>query len=118
MSGDTGDKYYGFGTTGWTPVTGKWTSDGYTKIGIYNAGNWYIDYNGDGQFFLQLVTGISPTERVDGHTSSGTGMETGRARSGSTRTDSGTLIMMAVGSLDANTKYYSFGGAGLDTAYW
>ena len=22
----------------------------YTKIGIYNGGNWYMDYNGDGQF--------------------------------------------------------------------
>ena len=50
-----------------------------TKIGIYNGGNWYIDYNGDGQFTGKVIS-IFPMEQPAGHNLSGTGMEMGRAR--------------------------------------
>ena len=49
-----------------------------------------------GSSYQQPVTDIFPTERADGHNSSVTGMATGRARSGSTRTASGTSIMAVV----------------------
>ena len=66
------------------------------KIGIYNSGNWYMDYNGDGQFIPATVTNTYPMEQPAGHKLSVTGMETGRARSGSTRTVSGTSITAVV----------------------
>ena len=81
-----------------TRCTGNGPVTVYTKIGIYNGGNWYIDYNGDGHV-LPEVTSIFPTERPDGHTSSGTGMEIGRVRSEYSRTEYGTLTMMAAGPL-------------------
>ena len=49
-----------------------------------------------GSSYLQLVTDIFPTEQPAGHNSSGTGMETGRARSGFSRTASGTSITVVV----------------------
>ena len=30
------------------PVTGDWTANGRTKIGIYRNGAWYLDRDGDG----------------------------------------------------------------------
>lgn len=44
------DKTCGFGTTGWTPVTGDWDGNGVSDIGVYRAGAWYLDLNGDGVF--------------------------------------------------------------------
>ena len=33
---------------GWTPVTGDWNGDKKDEIGVYQNGNWYLDYNGNG----------------------------------------------------------------------
>ncbi len=40
--------YFGGGVDGAIPVTGDWTGDGKTKIGIYANGIWYLDLNGNG----------------------------------------------------------------------
>ena len=67
-----------------------------TKIGIFNGGNWYIDFNGDGQFIPSTGDRYIPYGATGGHNLSETGMETGRARSGSSRTVSGTSITAEV----------------------
>ena len=109
---DTGDKQYGFGTTGWTPVTGKWTADGISKIGIYYAGNWYLDYNGDGQFIPETGDKYLPygapgwTQLVGDWNGDGTS-EIGICKDGLWYLD-----YDGSGTINANTKYFSFGGAG------
>ncbi len=39
---------FGVGLTGAVPVTGDWTGNGTTKIGVYHDGTWYLDLNGNG----------------------------------------------------------------------
>jgi (2Fe-2S) ferredoxin len=62
--------YFGGGVVNAVPVTGDWTGDGKTKIGIYADGIWYLDLNGNGAwdgtptdglyFFGGGVTGAVP----------------------------------------------------------
>jgi len=44
------DRYYPgtFGQFGDLPVAGDWNGDGKAEIGVFRAGSWYLDYNGDG----------------------------------------------------------------------
>ena len=44
------DRYYAgsFGQAGDLPVAGDWSRDGKAKIGVFRAGAWYLDYNGNG----------------------------------------------------------------------
>ena len=51
-SGCSTDKCYNFGIAEDTPVTGDWSGDGTTKIGVFRAsiGWWFLDYNGNGQW--------------------------------------------------------------------
>jgi len=44
------DRYYAgsFGQSGDLPVAGDWSRDGKAKIGVFRAGAWYLDYNGNG----------------------------------------------------------------------
>ena len=44
------DRCYTFGMTGDIPVIGDWNGNGVSKIGVFRNGNWYLDYNGDGQW--------------------------------------------------------------------
>ena len=44
------DKVYNFGATGSTPFTGDWNGDDHTKIGVFQNGVWYLDYNGNGMW--------------------------------------------------------------------
>jgi hypothetical protein len=48
--GASTDKAYTFGWSGSgvTPMIGDWNGDGRAKIGIYDNGYWYLDYNGNG----------------------------------------------------------------------
>ncbi len=39
---------FNYGQAGITPVVGDWNGDGKTKIGVYNAGSWFLDYKGTG----------------------------------------------------------------------
>ena len=73
------------------------TSTSMTKIGIYNGGNWYMDYNGDGQFIPATGDKYIPYGATGGHKLLVTGMATERARSGFTRMAYGTSIMVVVG---------------------
>ena len=44
------DRCYTFGMAGDIPVVGDWNGNGVSKIGVFRNGNWYLDYNGDGQW--------------------------------------------------------------------
>ena len=47
------DRSFAFGgITGDVPITGDWSGNGYTKVGIYRSSNglFILDSNGDGQF--------------------------------------------------------------------
>jgi hypothetical protein len=46
-TGSGKDAAYTFGFSGAVPVVGDWDRDGYTEIGVYSAGSWYVDYNGN-----------------------------------------------------------------------
>ena len=37
-----------FGQAGDLPAAGDWNGDGKTKVGVFRAGTWYLDYNGNG----------------------------------------------------------------------
>ncbi len=37
-----------FGQTGDLPAAGDWNGDGKAKVGVFRAGTWYLDYNGNG----------------------------------------------------------------------
>ena len=39
-----------FGSEDAIPVSGDWNGDGITDIGVFVAGNWYLDLNGDGRW--------------------------------------------------------------------
>jgi hypothetical protein len=41
------DAILNFGFAGAVPVTGDWNNDGKLEIGVYNAGTWYLDANGN-----------------------------------------------------------------------
>jgi serine-aspartate repeat-containing protein C/D/E len=43
-------KKYRFGLRGATPATGDWNGDGVTEIGVFVAGLWFMDLNGNGQW--------------------------------------------------------------------
>ncbi|MBL8248975.1 MAG: hypothetical protein JNK95_11500 [Candidatus Competibacter sp.] len=41
--------YFGsFGQQGDLPAAGDWNGDGKAKVGVFRAGTWYLDYNGNG----------------------------------------------------------------------
>ncbi len=42
------DKIYGFGGPGYTSIVGDWNADGRSKIGVFQNGQWILDYDGDG----------------------------------------------------------------------
>ena len=44
------DRCYTYGMAGDIPVVGDWNGNGVSKIGVFRSGNWYLDYNGDGQW--------------------------------------------------------------------
>ena len=88
------------------------------KIGIYNNGNWYIDINGDGQFIpangdRYIPYGASGWTQVVGDWNGDGKSEIGIFKDGLWYIDYG-----GSGVIDANTRYYSFGGAGLGPACW
>ena len=37
-----------FGQAGDFPAAGDWNGDGKAKVGVFRAGTWYLDYNGNG----------------------------------------------------------------------
>ncbi len=40
--------YNSFGIAGDLPAAGDWNGDGKAKVGVFRAGTWYLDYNGNG----------------------------------------------------------------------
>ena len=104
---DKSDKYFTIASRTSDPTTAKGVSPG-----IYNAGNWYIDYNGDGQFIPSTGDRYIPygatgwTQLVGDWNGDGTS-EIGIYKDGLWYIDYG-----GSGVIDANTRYYSFGGAG------
>ncbi|NJM13555.1 MAG: hypothetical protein HC889_18350, partial [Synechococcaceae cyanobacterium SM1_2_3] len=40
--------YGSFGQAGDLPAAGDWNGDGKAKVGVFRAGTWYLDYNGNG----------------------------------------------------------------------
>lgn len=42
--------YPDFGLPGDLPVAADWNGSGTTKVGVFRAGQWLVDYNGDGVF--------------------------------------------------------------------
>ncbi|CAL1125111.1 unnamed protein product [Cladocopium goreaui] len=52
MPGEPGqaDQVVHFGMNGGIPVTGDWNGDGVTEVGVFRDGDWFLDYNGNGQW--------------------------------------------------------------------
>lgn len=50
LTGPLGDRFYYFGAAGCTPLVGDWNGDGREKIGVYCAGLFFLDLNGNGVF--------------------------------------------------------------------
>ncbi len=44
------DHVFHYGVPGDQPVTGDWNGDGIATIGLYRAGVWHLDLDGDGRF--------------------------------------------------------------------
>ena len=42
------DHVFKYGAQGDVALTGDWTGDGISKIGVYHKGEWYLDRNGNG----------------------------------------------------------------------
>lgn len=42
------DHVFRYGQPGDVPVAGDWDGDGIDTIGVFRAGRWYLDHNGDG----------------------------------------------------------------------
>ena len=86
------------------------TSTSMTKIGIYNAGNWYIDSNGDGLFTSSdkyIPYGATGWTHVVGDWNGDGISEIGIYKDAVWYIDYG-----GSGLIDANTRYYQFGAAG------
>jgi hypothetical protein len=49
---------FGTGVVGAIPVTGDWTGDGKTKIGVFVNGTWYLDLNGNGIWDGPSIDGL------------------------------------------------------------
>ncbi len=47
---DKPPKQIRFGLADAVPVVGDWDGDGYSDLGIYRAGHWYLDINGNGRW--------------------------------------------------------------------
>ena len=83
-----------------------------TKIGIFNGGNWYMDYSGDGQFISAtgdkyIPYGATGWTQLVGDWNGDGKSEIGIYKDGLWYIDYG-----GSGVIDTNTRYYSFGGAG------
>lgn len=50
---DVIDHVFRYGRKGDLPVAGDWNGDGIATIGIFRAGNWYLDVDGNGRFDKQ-----------------------------------------------------------------
>jgi (2Fe-2S) ferredoxin len=59
-SGQAVDAKIPFGMAGDIPLTGNFTSDGLTSIGIYRNGSWYFDTNRDGSVDKTFILGGVP----------------------------------------------------------
>ena len=107
------DIAYSFGDQGWTPLVGNW--DGYgngTALGVYNAGNWYIDYNGDGQFIPSTGDRYIPYGTPGWTQLVGDWNGDGKSEIGIYKDAVWYLDYGGSGVIDANTRYYQFGAAG------
>ncbi|MDA8100768.1 MAG: hypothetical protein M0042_14220 [Nitrospiraceae bacterium] len=58
--GELADGQYAFGVglAHALPVTGDWTGDGMTRIGVYADGIWYLDLNGNGAWDGEPADGL------------------------------------------------------------
>ena len=96
------------------PVVGAWSGGGRDKVGIYNAGNWFLDYNGNyvwdigdrSSFFNPAGTGSIP---VAGDWNNDGKSEIGVYKNGAWYMDyNGNGVWDASGDV----VFPSFGGAG------
>jgi PKD repeat protein len=88
------------------------TSTSMTKIGIYNGGNWYMDYNGDGQFIPATGDKYIPYGATGWTQVVGDWNGDGKSEIGIYKDGVWYLDYDGSGTINANTKYYSFGGPG------
>lgn len=49
------DHVFEYGAPGDIALTGDWTGDGRTKIGVYRNGEWFLDMDGDGKWTDQDI---------------------------------------------------------------
>ncbi|OHB79720.1 MAG: hypothetical protein A2V98_07095 [Planctomycetes bacterium RBG_16_64_12] len=50
LRADVIDHVFQYGTARDAPVAGDWNGDGVANIGLFRAGTWYLDLNGNGQW--------------------------------------------------------------------
>ena len=58
-NGDTIDRLYFWGVAPGLPVTGDWTGDGKTKVGIFRDDRFELDMNGDGRPDRTILLGLA-----------------------------------------------------------
>ncbi len=105
----TATNSYGSNTTPKTNYISATAGNLKTKVGIYNSGNWYIDYNADGLFSgidRYIPYGASGWTQLVGDWNGDGTSEIGIYKDGLWYIDYG-----GSGVIDANTRYFSFGGA-------
>jgi hypothetical protein len=96
---------FGGGVVNAIPVTGDWTGDGKTKIGLYANGVWYLDLNGNG------VWDGTPT---DAQYSFGGGVVNAIPVTGDWTGDGKTRIgIYADGGRDHGVWYFDLNGNGI-----
>ena len=82
------------------------------KIGIFNAGNWYVDYNGDGQFTPATGDKYIPYGATGWTQLVGDWNGDGKSEIGIYKDAVWYLDYGGSGVIDANTRNYQFGAAG------
>jgi serine-aspartate repeat-containing protein C/D/E len=110
MRSDVIDHVFQYGSKGDVAVTGDWTGDGVSKIGIFRNGTWFLDMDGNGRWSagdLMIGYGQEGDLPVVGDWTGDGVSKVGVYRNGTFHLDANNNH-----ELDAYDKVFELGGAG------